>query len=938
MSYVELSIKSNFTFLKGGSHPEEYAHRATDLGLDSFAITDENSVSGIVRAHNELRKIKSNISEKNTNNLVNTRLIPGTEINSYEGLIITALAKDRIGWANICRILTQGKLKEKKGSCKITINEILKYGNHIAFLLHLPKNINHDKWINLSKKIINRFPETSLILSPQYDGQDSLLFMKTAKLAKSLNIKLSASACPIMHHSKRRRIVDVLSAIRNNCTIENLGYLAEKNAERRIRSPNELKEIFINYQDALTNSANIAKSCKFSLDELKHQYPSEIHDGETPNSKLTRLTYEGLNWRYPQGVPTQIQKQTDHELILVKKLNYSPYFLTVYDIVNFARSRNILCQGRGSAANSIICYSLGITSVSPEVGTMVFERFVSESRNEPPDIDVDFEHERREEVIQYIYKKFGRHRTGLCATVVHYRKKRALREIGKVMNISIDTITILLSQLSSWKKSGSKHDKLKEIGLNPSNRRLLQTLSLVDEIIGFPRHLSQHVGGFVITEDRLDELIPIENATMLNRTVISWDKDDIDTLGILKVDILGLGMLSCIKKAFSLINSYHNKNYDLASIPPDDTNVYDMLCKADTIGVFQVESRAQMNFLPRMLPRCFYDLVIQIAIVRPGPIQGNMVHPYIKRRQGKEPIEFPSNPLKKILNKTLGIPLFQEQAMQIAIIGAGFSPEESDRLRRALATFKNNGNVSIFHKRFISGMLANGYDKKFSEKCFSQIEGFSKYGFPESHAASFALIVYASAWIKCYHPGIFACALLNSQPMGFYSTSQIITDAMRHGVKIRPVCINNSLWDNTIERDKKNNLTLRIGFRQIRGLSKSVIEEIITLRKHGFQSIYDLWSRLNLPYQSISKLVKSDCFSSLGLKREEALWEIQRLRSQKSPSLFQNMPAKNTKKNGTTKLPNTTIGTELLKDYKSFNFSLRSHPMALLRQILNTKY
>ena len=937
MNYVELSIKSNFTFLKGGSHPEEYARRAINLGLESFAITDENSVSGIVRAHNELKKIKSTVSYKSNSKFIDTRLIPGTEINSHEGLVITALAKNRIGWANICRLLTQGKTTGKKGSCKITIDGILQYGKNISFLLHLPEKIDTNVWIKLSKKIISQFPETALILSPQYDGKDSLLFMNTARLARILDIRLSASACPIMHHSKRRRILDVLSAIRNNCTIDTLGYLAEKNAERRIRGPNELKKIFINYQNALINSANIAKSCTFSLDELQHQYPSEIYNGETPNSKLTRLTNEGLNWRYPQGVPTQVQKQTDHELILIKRLNYSPYFLTVHDIVNFAKSKNILCQGRGSAANSIVCYSLGITSVSPEVGTMVFERFVSEARNEPPDIDVDFEHERREEIIQYIYNKFGRHRTGLCATVVHYRKKRALREIGKVMGISLDTIMII-SQLSDWRKPGFVHNKLKKIGLNLSSRKLLQTLNLVDEIIGFPRHLSQHVGGFVITEDRLDELIPIENATMPDRTVISWDKDDIDNLGILKVDILSLGMLSCIKKAFSLIHKYYNKNYNLANIPPDDPDVYDMLCKANTIGVFQVESRAQMNFLPRMLPRCFYDLVIQIAIVRPGPIQGNMVHPYIKRRQGKETIEFPSKPIKKILSKTLGIPLFQEQAMQIAIVGAGFSPEESDKLRRALATFKNNGDVSIFHKRFINGMLANGYEQEFSEKCFSQIEGFSKYGFPESHAASFALIVYASAWIKFHHPGIFACALLNSQPMGFYSTGQIITDVKNNGVEIRPICINNSLWDNTLEPNKKSNLALRIGFRQIKGLSKSTIKKIISVRKSGFRSIYDIWVRSNLSYQNISKLIKSDCLFDLGLKREEALWEAKRLYSHKYYSLFRNTLTNANTINKSVKLPNSTLGNNLLKDYKSVNFSLRSHPMALLRDVLNTKY
>ena len=938
MNYAELSIKSNFSFLKGGSHPEEYAHRAINLGLKSFAITDENSVSGIVRAHSELKKIQGANSTKNNFSFFNTRLIPGTEINSFEGLTITALAKNRQGWANLCRLLTEGKRKEKKGLCKILIDDILKYGHHMALILHLPKKMEENVWIKLSKKIINQFPDISLILSPLYDGQDFNRFVKTAHLAKILNIPLLASAYPIMHHSKRRRIVDVLSAIRNNCTIDELGHLAEKNAERRLKGPSELKKIFIHYQHALINSNNVAESCTFSLDELQHQYPSEIYSGESPDTKLTCLTYEGLNWRYPLGVPIHVKKQTNHELALIKKLNYSPYFLTVYDIIKFAKSKDILCQGRGSAANSIVCYSLGITSVSPEIGTMVFERFVSEARNEPPDIDVDFEHERREEVIQYIYNKFGRHRTGLCATVVHYRTKRALREVGKVMGLSIDIITILLTQLSGWRKPGSTDDRLRKVGLNPKSRTLLKTLNLVDEIVGFPRHLSQHVGGFVITEDRLDELIPIENAAMSDRTIISWDKDDIDTLGILKVDILSLGMLSCIKKAFLLINNHHGQNYNLATVPQDDTGVYDMICKADTIGVFQVESRAQMNFLPRMLPRSFYDLVIQIAIVRPGPIQGNMVHPYIKRRQGKETVEFPSNPLKKILYKTLGVPLFQEQAMQIAIVGASFSAEESDQLRRALSTFKNNGDVRVFHERFINGMLKNGYEKEFSEKCFSQIEGFSKYGFPESHAASFALIVYASAWIKFHHPGIFSCALLNSQPMGFYSVNQIITDAKKHGVEILPLCINNSLWDNTIERNSKNNLAIRIGFRQIKGLQKSLIEKVISVRKNGFQNIYDVWSRSELSYGTLSKLIKADCFSNLGLKRVEALWEAQALRYQEKVSLFKSSLSDSNRKIKPAKLPSTTTGNELLKDYNALNFSLRTHPMALLRHILNTRY
>ncbi|MEE2774913.1 MAG: error-prone DNA polymerase [Pseudomonadota bacterium] len=936
MKYAELSIKSNFTFLKGGSHPEEYARRAVELGLKSFAITDENSVSGIVRAHRELKNIlthkpKSEIS-------LSTRLIPGMEINTTEGIIITSLAKTRQGWADICRLLTQGNLKTKKGSCLITVENVLQYGSETELILHMPKKSLvlgvKSEWMELAKKITEFFKNTSLFLSPNYDGADTDYFSQTANVAKELNIRLVASACPIMHHGSRRRIVDLLSAVRKKCEVENLGYEAEINAERRMRGPQELKKIFAKYTNALINSDKIAENCCFSLDELHHEYPSEIHEGEHPNKKLSRLTYEGLNWRYPKGVRKEVKEKIKHELSLIKKLNYSPYFLTVHDIVKFARSKSILCQGRGSAANSIVCFCLGITSVSPEVGTMVFERFVSEARNEPPDIDIDFEHERREEVIQYIYNKFGRHRTGLCATVVHYRSKRAIRDVGKAMGLSREIIEILLSQFSSWKNSGSKKNKLLEVGLSLSNRRLNQTIALIETIIGFPRHLSQHVGGFILTENRLDELVPIENAAMPDRTVISWDKHDIDALGILKVDILGLGMLTCIQKAFSLIRTYHGKEYDLSTLPAEDPKVYDMLCRADTIGVFQVESRAQMNFLPRMQPRNFYDLIIQIAIVRPGPIQGNMVHPYLRRRNRTENIDFPSGTLREVLRRTLGIPLFQEQAMQIAIIGAGFSAEEADMLRRSLATFKKNGNISKFRDRFIKGMISNGFEKSFSEKCFSQIEGFGKYGFPESHAASFALIVYASAWIKYQYPEIFACALLNSQPMGFYSTRQIITDAKKHGVEVRHICVNNSLWDNTIEMGEKNKYALRIGFRQIKGFSNKDANKIISARGNGYYKVCDIFFRSEIKYKSLLKIIKSDCLNALGLTRNEAFWEAQKLRPIKEMSLVRGTFDNIFSHEDTFVLPKDTTGRELVKDYKILNYSFRSHPVKLLRSYL----
>jgi DNA-directed DNA polymerase III PolC len=624
----------------------------------------------------------------------------------------------------------------------------------------------------------------------------------------------------------------------------------------------------------------------------------------------------------------------DHELTLIARLRYEPYFLTVNDIVAFARSRGILCQGRGSAANSIVCYALGVTSVSPEIGTMVFERFVSEARNEPPDIDVDFEHERREEVIQHIYEKYGRHRAGLCATVIHYRGKRAVREVGMAMGLSGDTVAAMASQIWGFGGPGAITDaRLREIGLDPSDRRLMQTLRLVEEIQGFPRHLSQHVGGFVITEGRLDELVPIENATMEDRTIICWDKDDIDTLGILKVDILALGMLSCLRKAFDLVEKHHGQRFDLATLPAEDAATYDMLCRADSLGVFQVESRAQMNFLPRMRPRCFYDLVIQVAIVRPGPIQGDMVHPYLRRRNGQEVVSFPSDALGRVLGKTLGVPLFQEQAMQIAIVGAGFTPDEADRLRRSLATFKKHGNVSAFRDRFMEGMKANGHDADFAARCFAQIEGFGSYGFPESHAASFALLVYASAWLKRHHPGIFACALLNSQPMGFYAPAQIVRDAREHGVRVLPVCINRSDWDNRMEEDGRG-LALRLGFRQINGMGEEESHWITAARGNGYREVADLWRRAGVAPETVARLATADAFACLGIDRRHALWEARALVTARPLPLFSGDLDGEGIVEPAVYLRQMTLGEAVVEDYRSTRLTLRAHPLALLRPFL----
>jgi DNA-directed DNA polymerase III PolC len=676
----------------------------------------------------------------------------------------------------------------------------------------------------------------------------------------------------------------------------------------------------------------IAAACSFSLDELRYEYPREIWDGEDPQARLARLTEAGLAWRYPSGVPDRVRAQVAHELALIGRLAYAPYFLTVHDVVDFARGQGILCQGRGSAANSVVCYALGITSVSPEVGTMVFERFVSEARDEPPDIDVDFEHERREEVIQYIYRRYGRERAGLCATVIHYRGKRAVREVGKAMGLSEDVVAALSSQIWGWGNASVPAERMREIGLDPTDRRLALTMELVDEIVGFPRHLSQHVGGFVITEGRLDELVPIENAAMEDRTVICWDKDDIDALGILKVDVLALGMLTCIRKGFDLIATHHGIRYSLATLPPEDPAVYNMLCRADSLGVFQVESRAQMNFLPRMRPRTFYDLVIEVAIVRPGPIQGDMVHPYLRRRRGEEAVSFPSDKLGEVLGKTLGVPLFQEQAMQIAIIGAGFTPEEADRLRRALATFKKTGTIHTFRERFLEGMARNGYPPDFAERCFSQIEGFGEYGFPESHAASFALLVYASAWLKRHHPGIFACALLNSQPMGFYAPAQIVRDAREHGVEVRPVDINASYWNCVMEPDGRGGLALRLGFRQIRAMREDEADWIASARGNGYRDVASVWRRAGTPPRLLAVLAEADAFASLGLERREALWAAKAIRGEVPLPLFDGIEGEGAE--GPVTLPPMTLGEAVVADYRALRLTLRAHPMALIRHRL----
>ncbi|MBO9450463.1 error-prone DNA polymerase [Tropicibacter sp. R16_0] len=959
--FAELSITSNFTFLTGASHPEEYMERAVTLGLEQIAIADDNSVAGIVRAHTQAREIARKVRERRTWEELNApigppcpdhiarpasypvyavpRLIPAARLIFTDAPAITVLPQNRQGWGNLCRILSTGRLRAEKGDCILHLSDLEDFADGLHLLLWpqaITDRCGAGEWGPRAERLTRRFGgRMHMLLTPAYDGADSDRFAQIETQARALGIPTLASATPRMHHGARRKLADVLSAIRLRCKVEDLGRAALANGEQRLRSETEMLRLFKGHEGAVARAGDLARNLTFSLDELRYEYPSEVSDNETPTERLHRLAHEGLKWRYPAGASEKVQNMLAHELALIGKLKYEPYFLTVRDIVHFARSRDILCQGRGSAANSVVCFCLGITSVSPEMGTMVFERFVSEARDEPPDIDVDFEHERREEVIQWIYQRYGRHRAGLCATVIHYRGKRAIREVGRAMGLTEDTISGLASQLwGFFSADGLEAQRMREIGLDPTDRRLQQTMALVYEIVGFPRHLSQHVGGFIVTEGRLDELVPIENATMEDRTVICWDKDDIDSLGILKVDVLSLGMLTCIRKAFDLIGQHHGTQYALSTLPPEDPRVYDMLCDADSIGVFQVESRAQMNFLPRMRPRNFYDLVIEVAIIRPGPIQGDMVHPYIRRRNGEEEVSFPSDALGEVLGKTLGVPLFQEQAMQIAIVGAGFTPEQADRLRRSLATFKKHGSVSEFRTLFLRGMKRNGYDDDFAERCFSQIEGFGSYGFPESHAASFALLVYASAWIKCHHPGIFACALLNSQPMGFYAPAQIVRDAREHGVQVRPVCINTSYWDNVMEPDGRGGLALRLGFRQIKGLSEEDASWLTAARGNGYHAVDDVWRRAGLPPSVIERLAEADVFAACGLNRREALWQAKAIKTAKPLPLFALDMEGEALDEPAAHLPEMTLGEQVVEDYVAMRLSLKAHPVALLRHLL----
>ncbi|MBK0329240.1 error-prone DNA polymerase [Rhodobacteraceae bacterium F11138] len=956
--YAELCVTTNFTFLTGASHPEELVLRAAELGLPAIAITDRNSLAGVVRAWSALKELKRETQDSvkirsqqrmdSSSRQVSDQGVPLTKA----GMIILpklivgcrlvlqdssvdwiALPRDRAAYKRLARLLTLGKRRADKGECTLYIQDMIPACKGMI-LIALPQGSLNEAMENL-RHLGRTFPgHVFLGAAPRYDGSDQAYLNACAQAAQKASTPMVAVGDVLMHRAGRKQLADVLTCLREHITIDQIGTRALPNGERRLKAGADMARVFHNHPAALRRTLEIADRCSFDLGELSYEYPHEETVGETPQARLERLAKEGLKRRYPGGSSDRAMQLMQKELAVVNELDFAAYFLTVHDIVKFARSQGILCQGRGSAANSILCYLLGITDVSPDMIAMVFERFVSKHRGEPPDIDVDFEHERREEVIQWIYEKYGRHRAGLCSTVIHFRTRAAIREVGKVMGLSQDVTAGLSGQIWGMTNGGVDLDRIRELGLDPDDRRLMQTIRLIGEIIGFPRHLSQHVGGFVITAGRLDELAPIENAAMEDRTVICWDKDDIDALGILKVDILGLGMLSCIRKSFELMQRYENLTHSIASIPQDDTPTYDMLCRADAIGVFQVESRAQMNFLPRMRPREFYDLVIEVAIVRPGPIQGDMVQPYIRRRNGQEKAEPFGPALEEVTARTLGVPLFQEQALQIAVVGAGFTAEEADHLRRSLASFRRMGTIGTYRDKFITGMLKNGYDPDVAERCFGQIEGFADYGFPESHAAAFAMLAYVSAWLKCHHPAIFACALLNSQPMGFYAPAQIVRDVREHGVEIRPICVNHSEWDNTLERRPDGALALRLGFRQIKGFKEEDAGWIVAARGNGYPDPQSLWLRAGLRPDVLSRLAEADAFADTGLSRRDALWQVKAIRSNQPLPLFNDPIDGENIQEPQMDLPVMQLGEQVVEDYVSTRLSLRAHPMELLRPSL----
>ncbi|WP_281017494.1 MULTISPECIES: error-prone DNA polymerase [unclassified Minwuia] len=1022
-AFVELGVVSNFSFLRGASDPVDLVLTAHLLGYDAMGIADRNSMAGTVRVHGEAAT-------------AGLRPVIGCRLDLLDAPSLLAYPKDRAGYGRLCALLSAGKMQDaagewqRKGVCDLSLAMVAEaLGTEPAqvVLIAMP-GADVDRFAAELPRLVQHLPGLSHIAATYlYRGDDRARINHLARLARAHDLRLLATNDVHYHTPARRPLQDVMTCIREKVTIRSAGHLLHPNAERHLKSPAEMQRLFADWPEAISESRRIADACRFSLSELRYEYPEEtVPHGRTPDEQLARLTREGAAERYPDGVPDDVQQTLDKELALISKMNIARYFLTVKDIINFARGEEILCQGRGSAANSAVCYCLKITSVDPAQHQLLFERFISEERKEPPDIDVDFEHERREEVIQHIYARYGRDRAGLCATVIHYRPRMAIREVGKVMGLSEDVTTALARTVwGSWGAS-VEDGMVTEAGLDLSDPHLKRTIALTHELIGMPRHLSQHVGGFILTQHPLVQTVPVGNGAMADRSFIEWDKDDIDTLGILKVDVLALGMLTCIRKGFDMLRAHHGLDLSLATVPQEDPAVYDMLCKGDSVGVFQVESRAQMNMLPRLKPRTFYDLVIEVAIVRPGPIQGDMVHPYLRRRQGKEPEVYPSpgpehdpDELKNILKRTLGVPIFQEQAMKIAMVAACFSPVEANQLRKAMATFRSKGLVSEHREKMVGRMVERGYDPEFAERCFSQIEGFGEYGFPESHAASFAHLVYVSSWMKCHYPAVFAAALLNSQPMGFYAPAQIVRDAREHGVTVRGVDVNYSDWDNTLEPlhpgfpdqaperrreggtgtpdrpssplagevtaqrsmggeaagcstsiqrhvgfadsppsrpspvegegasepvrpigthmqspspDQPQTCALRLGLRQVTGLSKEDAARLLRHRGRPYDGVEELRSRAGMSARGIQTLAAADAFRSLGRDRRGALWDARTVKNAPDLPLFTWQETHDEGPDTDVLLPAMPLSEHVVADYQTLRLSLKAHPMEFLRE------
>ncbi len=942
--YAELQASSNFSFLRGASHPHELMVAADALSLQALGVCDRNSLAGVARAWRAKRDLARGGST--------IRDLTGCRLDFADGTpSLLVYPSDREAYGRLTRLLTVGQRRAKKAECELHWGDFLDHAEGQLALVVPPDHLDESFEASLRTLAGTLRRNVWLAASRRYGARDLQRLSQLSALAQVHGAPMVATNDVLYHGPERRALQDVLTCIRETCTIQEAGLRLEANAERHLKSPAEMARLFARFPGAVERSAEIAERIQFDLGQLRYEYPDEpVPPGKTAIQHLRDLAWAGAAWRYPDGVPKKVSDLVAYELDLIEKLDVPNYFLTVHDIVDHARNTlKILCQGRGSAANSCVCFCLGVTAVDPtkEDQDLLFSRFLSENRNEPPDIDVDFEHERREEVMQYVYGRYGRDRAAIVATVIHYRPRMAIRQVGKAMGLTEDITAALANTVwGSWGDNVAE-DHIRQVGLDPHNPEIRRATAIAEQLIGFPRHLSQHVGGYVLTKRRLDETVPIGNAAMKNRTFIEWDKDDIEALGLMKVDILALGMLTALKRSFEMLPPLADGTVitDIAHIPQDDPEVYDMLCAADSVGVFQVESRAQMSMLPRLKPRKFYDLVVEVAIVRPGPIQGDMVHPYLRRRSGLEPVDYPSpspehgnkDELKDVLRKTFGVPLFQEQAMRLSIDTAGFSDSEADGLRRSMATFRADGRLWTYKDKFIEGMSRRGYQRDFAERSFKQIEGFGSYGFPESHAISFAILVYVSAWVKYHHPEVFCASLLNSQPMGFYQPAQLVRDAREHGVEVRAPDIAASDWDCTLEPPddpRTPRRALRLGLRQVKGLKLVEIETFMTVRAAGLSTLEDYVLRSGLSRRALELLAEADAFRPLGVSRREALWAVKGMADEVGAETTAPLVARQSVREAQVHLPFMTLPKEVAEDYRTTSLSLKKHPVSFYRDDL----